>query len=281
MGLVLERLTERPLPQLLRERVLAPLGMNRSRASITDDLRRDLAVGYRRLFDDRPPQRHHPLVPAPWATSDTADGSVVSTAPELCAYLRVLLRRGRGPAGPLLSEAGFQRMVAPVVEMLPDDPGCFYGYGLWTRVVEGHRLLAHSGGMVGFTALMAGDLDAGVGAVLLLNGWGEREAVVAYALAALRAWREGREPPEAPPPSDPSRVPGAAAYAGVYRAGDRVLVVAAEGERLVLVRDGERVALERRGRDAFAVAAPDLEAYLLRLERQGDRVVACAHGPDW
>src|SRR5436305_306927 len=66
VGLVLERLTGTPIHELVRERVLAPLGMRSSEAAITNGARADLATGYETMYDDRPPRIDHPLVPARW-----------------------------------------------------------------------------------------------------------------------------------------------------------------------------------------------------------------------
>ncbi len=83
--------------ELLRDRVLAPLGMRASTAAIVDAEYRDLAVGYEPLFSDRPVQLRHPLVPAPRIMSNTADGSIVSTVVDMCAYARLVLARGDVP----------------------------------------------------------------------------------------------------------------------------------------------------------------------------------------
>src|SRR5690606_13551236 len=68
---------------------------------------------------------------------------------------------------------------------------------------------------------------------------------------------------------------------GIYRAEDRALAVAAEGERLVMDYEGERVALEPRGQDRFYVPHPEFSLFLLRFGRQEGRVVEAFHGPDW
>ena len=54
-------------------------------------------------------------------------------------------------------------MTRPIAED-PEDPGEVFGYGLkWVPGEGGHRLLGHSGGMIGYTAYLLVDPDAGFG----------------------------------------------------------------------------------------------------------------------
>jgi CubicO group peptidase (beta-lactamase class C family) len=106
LGLVLEAVDGRPYPDVIRERVLAPLGMSATEPAITHDIRERLAVGYDYLYDDRPGSHGAPLAPATWLETATADGSIASTADDMCAFARLLLRGGEG----LLSEEAFAQM---------------------------------------------------------------------------------------------------------------------------------------------------------------------------
>src|SRR5215212_8958780 len=114
VGACLEEVTAQPIHELLRTRVLGPLGMLRSTAAITDGEYEDMAVGYEPLYSDRPVQLRHPLVPATRITSNTADGSIVSTVLDMCAYARMVLARGDVPGADgarMLSEAAFEGWV--------------------------------------------------------------------------------------------------------------------------------------------------------------------------
>ncbi len=176
VGAVLERLTGTPMDELLRERILVPLGMTSTEGAITNETRMNLAVGYEPMFDDRPPHLGHPLAPARWIVSGTADGSIVSNVLDMSAYARMLLGGGStlvdGHERTVLSLEGFDRFVEPRVLM--DEPGRpqgeRYGYGLWTLVADGRTFALHSGGMVGYTALLMIDVDTGIAAIALQNG---------------------------------------------------------------------------------------------------------------
>ncbi|HXF35911.1 MAG TPA: serine hydrolase domain-containing protein, partial [Actinomycetota bacterium] len=200
VGLILEGVTGRRYPDLLRERILAPLGMTSSDPEITLPARAGSAPGHRRALDDRPDHPGQPLVEAPWVPSWTADGSILSTGEDLCAYARMLLGRGTAPDGTaVLPEPAFARMLEPRATD-PDEPDAPYGFGIRTTRVEGRLHAGHTGSMIGHVARLSLDLDAGVGAVVLLNGasgrdLAARDDLARAALAGARALAEGREPP--------------------------------------------------------------------------------------
>ena len=162
LGLLLAEVTGKPYEETIRERMLAPLEMAASSAAITHDTRNRLAVGYTPFYDDRPFLPTDPLAPATWLETDTADGCLATTAGDLATYLRLLLNRGRLTDGRIVSEESFTLMTTPVIEVAP---GASYGYGLMMTEIDGHPCIGHGGGMVGYHAMMLGDLDAGLGVV--------------------------------------------------------------------------------------------------------------------
>ncbi len=274
LGLALEALTGQSYGEIIQERVLAPLEMAASVPAITHDTRRRMAVGYEPLYDDRPAHSACPLAPATWLETATADGSIAATAADLAAYLRMLLNRGQGPRGRLLSEESFRRLTRPVIA--PDDGahGEFYAYGLTVGQREGHMCIGHSGGMVGYYSAMLGDVDAGLGVVVLVNGPGEPMQLAESLLLLLRTSR-------LPAPPDPTRVENAAAYTGTYRGSGKSFTLMAESERLVMRYKDEHVTLEPRDADCFYAPHPDFALFLLRFEREGEQVIGATHGPDW
>ncbi|MGZ5128957.1 MAG: serine hydrolase domain-containing protein [Actinomycetota bacterium] len=288
VGAVLERLTRTPMRELLRERILAPLGMTSSEGAIVNETRLNLAAGYEPVFDDRPPHLGHPLAPARWIVSNTADGSIVSNVIDMSAYVRMLLGRGRTLVGghetTILSPAGFDRFVEPRVPM--DEPGARqgerYGYGVWTSEEDGRTFVTHSGGMVGYTALLMVDVDTGIGAIALQNGGGDKKPVVRYALEAVRAALRGEPVVAMPHPPAATAIANAASLAGTY-VGDREIELVATDDGLRF-RDGAiGVDLERwpDADDAFLVPHPTRDRYLLRVLRDpGGTVTELVHGPD-
>lgn len=279
LGLVLESLTGKPAANTVRTRILEPLGMVSSDPAITHETRSRLAVGYSEVFDDRPPHPSYPLVPATWLETDTADGNLASTAPDMATFLRMLLNRGRGPHGRILSEEGFSLLTQRAVR--PDDAthGDFYGYGLNVGERDGHTTIGHSGGMVGYASTILADLDAGLGVVVLTNGMRETAEIADAAIRLLRASAEGKRLPSLPRPKDPRYVRKPSDYAGTYRDGPEEIVIEEDHDQLVLRRGADRAVLEARKPDAFFVDHPDFVRFLLRFRREGDRVVEALHGP--
>lgn len=304
LGVALEHVTGRPFTELLVERVFRPLGMADSDPMITLAMRASTAAPHCRLFEDRPPHAEQPFVVAPWYESASADGSIVSTAADMCAYARSLLGRGAAPGGRLLRDASFDLLTGRHVDD-PTEADTWYGYGLGVYHRAGRTLIGHSGGMVGFSSYLMIDPEAGLGVVVLMNGNEDRRELVDHVLAAGRAAAGGHVVPAPPPPADPREL-GAAAeeYAGVYEAprvltpprGEggtgasadgavraRRLRLVADGGHLVWRHEGGDVVLERtRDDDVFLVPHPELDRFTLRFWRDDrGRIAYATHGPDW
>ena len=280
LGTILMEIEKQPHAEILRRRIFDRVGMKSSDPVISFETHKRLAIGYIPLYDDRPAHSSHPLVEAPKFEYYAGDGSVAATPADLAAYLRMLLNRGAAPNGRVLNEESFALLIQPVVKM---DEKNFYGYGLWSREEDGHRIIGHSGGMVGYAAQLLGDLDVGIGVVVFVNGPGSPGRVAEFALQAARAALKGTELPPLPEPDSSTRVENAADYAGTYTAPNgKTLTFEAAGDQLSLLHKGERIALERRGKDAFYLAHPAFEHPLLRFGRDKDgRVVEATHGSDW
>ncbi len=279
LSYMLEELSGKSYAEIIRSRILEPLGMTHTVPAITNNLRRHLAVGYEGLYDDRPAPPDHPLVPGAWTEYGAGDGCIASTPADLAAYVRMLLNRGAGPRGRILSEDGFKLLIRPVIQA---GEGWSYGYGLETRQASGHTVIAHSGGMIGYYARIVGDLDGGLGVAVMINGPGNRERLAGYALELIEGALHGRPLPPMPAVDPPTKVKNAADYAGSYTSPDgRKMQVVAEGDRLLLLHGGSRLLLQKRGDDAFYVPHPDFALFLLRFDRVQGKVIEAFHGPDW
>jgi D-alanyl-D-alanine carboxypeptidase len=288
VGLVLERVCGQPAHKVIRERMLTPLGMSSSVAAICEDVRTDLATGYEPVYTDRPAQLRHPLVPATFTVSSSVDGSIVSNVIDMAAHARLLLNRGRGPDGAVLSEAMFDVLTTPFIQ-LPDDPQTSYGYGLDVGTDEHGTWIGHSGGMVGYTAFTGVEPESGLGVVILQNGSGSKTDVVRYAFDAVRARVSGAPLPEVWAPPEPTAIPNAGAYAGTYvdpLGGDALDVqVDADGLRITIGEASgrlERDPLNADPGDLFVIVHPDLELFPLRFGRAANgRVHEAFHGNRW
>ncbi|HSL10270.1 MAG TPA: serine hydrolase domain-containing protein [Actinomycetota bacterium] len=286
-GAVLEHVTGSPMDELLRERILGPLGMRHSDGAITNETRLHVATGYEPVFDDRPPHLNHPLAPARWIVSNTADGAIVSTVADMSAYARMLLGGGvtlvDGHEVRIVSRSMVDLLTTGHVET--DERSMRYGYGIDVWETDGRRMIGHSGGMVGYTALLRLDLDAGLGCVTMYNGGGDKVALTDHALAAVRASIAGAPVAAMPHPSAPTAIEAARAdeLAGRY-VGVRPIELQRTSDGLRLVDGAVGVAVERWPDDdeeAFLVPHPALDRFLLRVLRDGAGSVSeLVHGPD-
>ncbi len=281
LGYALGAIAGRPSNEVVTDRILVPLGMISSKAQFTNADRPSLAVGYVSLYDDRPPRAGDPLVPGAWGEYAAGDGGIIATPGDMAIYARMLLNGGRGVNGPLLPERQFGELTARQFRIAPGD-STWYGYGLFVEQRHGHRWLWHTGGMIGYTSSLAVDLDAGLGAVALINGPGDPTEITGFALAVLEAARRGDTLPTLPSEHDPYAIPTAPEFAGTYRAQDgRTLVFRAEGGQLLLDHGGRWVPMEAFEDDAV-LGPPDAFAlFPLRFRRSGGVVTEVDYGGDW
>ncbi len=287
LGFLLEKIEKRPFAEIMRRRVLDPLGMNQSVPVISAAIRDRMAVGYGPLKRDRPVPPHGKLAEAPWIDVAEAAGSIAATPADMSSYLRMLLNRGVGPKGRVLSDKAFELLTKPVIKSAFRGEDASYAYGLWVSDKDGHTLLRHTGGMVAFSSAMYADTTDGLAAFASVNaslyGGYRPVAVTRYALALLSAAKNEKELPAAPPtPPATDKIANAADYAGTFTALDgSKLVLASQGGKLLLQHAGASVILEQAARDIFFVKHPDWDLFLLGFTRQQDKVAEAFHGARW
>jgi D-alanyl-D-alanine carboxypeptidase len=277
LGYALENIEGARFSQVIRRRVLEPLGMANSSSIIDDAERARMTTSYARWpYDGK-------YVEAPWFEYTAGDGSIVSTVSDMSAYTRFILNRGRGPSGRVLSERAFAALTTPVLDE--------YGYGLWIRQEGGHTVISHGGGIAGFRSHIEAHMDEGFALVFLSNG-GIGEPLRKWVTEAVAAAFADRA---APPPMAPERDPLAAnvsEYAGSYAfagqsaasPGAKMQFIVVKGT-LVLKGAGADKPLQRIGIDAFRIAgdSDDYQAYIFtRTANKTDgKVVEVSHGAEW
>lgn len=217
LGRLLERVDGASYSEALSERVLRPLGMERStfgpQRVATDENR---VQPYLHDADGR-------LVPGSnlYGAMPSA-GGLVSTPDDMTLLARFLLDGGRSAEGRALLRLDLvEAMAAPDVAIDPEsplddtdlwsDPPRFNGAGLQRhRDVLGHDVWAHGGGVMGGTAYVAAMPTAASAVVVLANAHGYPLAQLALvALASLLG-----HPPDALPFVRRQRVVGR--VAGTY-----------------------------------------------------------------
>jgi CubicO group peptidase (beta-lactamase class C family) len=179
--------------QLVRARLLAPLGMKNSSFSITELVHSpDFARTYARKNGDGPVEAISPrnidnIAPA---------GAINSSAREMTAWLRLLLDEGAFEGKRLLKPATVRTLFKPVAVagMGTETEKVFQGvtvqttYALGWRIMDyrGRRMVSHGGSIDGYRALVVLLPEQRIGIVVLSNLGGEWvPEAVAHRLADL------------------------------------------------------------------------------------------------
>jgi CubicO group peptidase (beta-lactamase class C family) len=155
LGLIVERVSGKPLADFARERIFAPLGMRHTR----------FLHGYGSIV----PQRASSYVPSATggydyvAVGDSADGAggLVTTAGDLALWDRNFYD------GRVGGKALVARMLATGV--LNDGKSINYASGLIVDAHRGRRMVEHSGGIAGFQAQLMRFPDQRLSVVVLAN----------------------------------------------------------------------------------------------------------------
>ena len=287
LGFLIEAIDKRPFAEAIRARMLERLGMTSTAPIITNNLRKQMAVGYEPMNESRPFPANGTLAEAQWIEVDIPAGSIASTPSDMAKYIRMLLNRGALPKGRLVSEDAFALFTKPVIDSPFRGEPASYGYGLWVSDIEGHTHLRHTGGTVAFSSSIDVDLSGGVGAFASINASlhnGYRPvAVTKYAIELFNASLAGKPLPDAPPPPPaPDEVKNASDYEGAYTSAEgKKLELTAEGEKLFLNYNGRKIALERVGGDRFIVKHPAFDLFTLGFVRENRQVTQAFYGPDW
>ena len=289
LGHLLWTLDGRTLPEVIRGRVLNPLGMTQTEPVISLDICGKTAKNYEAFLGDRPYPREGRLAEAPAIIMTDAAGCIASTPRDMGLYIQMIANRGNGPKGKLLTEESFGLFSKAHIKAEEFGPTASYGYGIAVDTLEGHTILRHTGGMVSFASAMQVDIDDGVGAFASINAMqGYRPNPVAQlAIQLMRAQRQSQSFPAPPALKPPERVENASDYPGDYHSqGGRKFEIVADGQKLYLVREGNRIALESRGADAFLVMNRDWDRYALIFGRADEKdlksaVVEAGWGSEW
>lgn len=292
LGLLASSLDGRELPELLRARILMPLGMDDSEPVITLDIRERLAKNYAPFLSDRPYPRHGRLCEAPSLIITSGAGCVASTAADMGAYVRMIARRGETSRGRLVSAKSFGLFASGHILAEDFGPGAHYGYGIAVDTLDGNRLLRHTGGMVSFMSSLMVDIDDGIGGFASVNAQqGYRpNPVVRYGIQLMRAQRQGAALPAMPAADDPRKVANAAEFTGTYAGEKGELRVLASGDGLSIalgVHGSMSIPLERLAEaDRFAARHPEFDRFAFvfgRSDPDDDRsaVVELGWGGDW
>ena len=259
-GLALQEADKKPYADVMRARVLAPLGMPRTTFRPTEAMTWPLAVGHRKdkegkLTVVRPLANDARLWPA---------GTLYSSANEMARFAMALLNDGVVDGKPALPPGVVAKMRAAAAEI--PTTGQRYGQGLF---LTGDPAYGHGGTMTGYVASVTILPEAKLGIVVLTNGDNASPTPIENAVRAAA----GQRPPatDAPPPAASSPLPAGDAYVGTFRNPRRFTVE--------VVRQGDGLVLKRFGRD-FPMRFVSPGRFLVDLPRGGTETIAFGLAPD-
>jgi CubicO group peptidase (beta-lactamase class C family) len=256
-GLALQEADKKPFADVMKARVLEPLGMARTTFRPTEAMTWPLAIGHRRdaagaFTTVRPLPNDARLWPA---------GTVYSSAQEMAHLVIALLNDGR-VAGRQALPAGLAATVRTAVATIPTT-GERYGLGQFLT----ERTFGHGGTMTGYTAQVTIDHVAGVGVVVLSNG--DNASLTPVVQTLLRTAGGTPAAPPAPAIAAGEAVPDLRPYIGTYRNPRRFTV------EVVRVNDG--LVLRRFGRD-FPLLSSGPDRFVTPLPRGGTETIAFGRG---
>lgn len=205
-GHVAATVLDRPYEQALRERVLEPLGMERTVLSADEAIVYPVAVGHN-------PGKSGPEVIRRYAMprSIVPAGGIISTANDLTRYARFHL--DGGPNAVAAERVAIEAMQQPLV---PASNFCdAVGLAWMIRSVGGRTLIEHGGDWMGLQAQLTLVPEERLAIAVLTNG-SQGSALNREVVAFLLRERRGLQ--EQPPERIDLPVAALAAYAGTYDA---------------------------------------------------------------
>ena len=168
LGAVIEAASGTTYQAFLERNVLAPLGMQHTWLGLDEARQNGMAEGHRYWFGMT-------FAHTSWSTGLIPAGGVISTAPDMGRYLRMMLNEGRLGEERVLSAKGIRTMTRPAVEATvgpwAKDPDVSYGMGWYVGggPFGSKDAVFHPGGSPDFGSMAAFLPDEGVAMDLLYN----------------------------------------------------------------------------------------------------------------
>ncbi|WP_316839340.1 serine hydrolase [Pedobacter gandavensis] len=147
----------KPYPQLMKDLVLAPLGMNNSTYDqpLSEGQLKLAATGYLPNGSEVPGKRH--------TYPEMAPAGLWANATDLAKFVIDLQSTLKGTSNKVLSQAMAQQMVSPFIQP-------FEGLGIFLEKRNQTQYFNHGGWNEGFSSFMIGNTRDGDGLVVMTNG---------------------------------------------------------------------------------------------------------------
>jgi CubicO group peptidase (beta-lactamase class C family)/D-alanyl-D-alanine dipeptidase len=180
VGRVLEVIAKRPFADALRDRVLAPLGLQKSAFAPTPAVTKDLAKAFMWTY-------HGTRFDAPTFQLGMAPaGSMYSTVNDLARFMSALFQRGA-----TLKPETLEAMWKP--QFAPPQMRSGYGLGFDVSFFDGQRRVGHSGAIYGFATDVQALPDSKLGVAIVTTLDCTNPVMAHIGQEALRAMVRARD----------------------------------------------------------------------------------------
>lgn len=168
-GYLIGKIAETSWEEFTRQRILTPLGMEHSNFSVNDSQKASNFAKPYTLYQEE-------AYSIPFRNIDAMGpaGSINSNVEEMIRYVQFHIDKGQHGGKRLLSTLSAMQMQTPQM-VIPgkikyDELGHkTYGLGFFVSTYRGHKLVEHSGGIDGFTALLSFLPRKKMGIIVLTN----------------------------------------------------------------------------------------------------------------
>ena len=272
LGHLVEEVRGESYAKVMREKLLAPIGANKTTVLMEEMLASSCAVGH-----VLQPGMNEPIVPPQvmMSPSHAPAGSMTTSTPaEVLRFVRMHLDGGRSRSGDrVLSAEAVKAMQQPQVKM-PFIPqlGTEMGLGWMLDEWDGERVIGHGGNTIGQASFLKVLPDRRFAMTLLTNCtsggalWGDLSRYIFDSLAGVHP-KENPKAPEMPPKLDLSK------YEGLYgRLGLNLEVKLDDGKLVGAITPSEEETAALAPPQMGTFTPVDKEIFLLNL---GGEDVVC------
>lgn len=238
---IISKVSGKPWPDFLHERVFAPLGMTATRTTNMIDMVPNRANGY--------VWRDGKLQNASIYFAVRPSGAFLSTVVDLAKWDAAL------DSGKVLKQATLDQAWTPV--KLNNGTTHAYGFGWELAPIAGHKRVNHGGSLPGFRAQLSRFVDDRITVIVLTNGDNANAGGLANGVANF--YIPGLLPDRKVTRVDPRILES---YVGKYDAGPSVTVsITRDGEKLIMQRGNERQDLLPESATSFFTPHAPLTLY--------------------
>ena len=187
VGHLIERLSGLAFRAYIRDSIWAPLAMSSTAFAPTPEMEERLAMPY--VIDSA---TRRPVAAVRQKAVDYAAGMVYGTATDMAQWLVASLNSATYDGRRILTARSVAAMYTVQYQQFRGpkagwgDSATGFGLGWWLADRDGHRYIAHSGSVIGYTAFVEGCLTHRAGVVILTNGDHAHESMYRIAAAAMR-----------------------------------------------------------------------------------------------